>query len=368
MKILQFIGQLGTGGAEKFCVELSNEMARQNEVLLISATKIEPEMIPPRKLAKDVKLIQLNSKKKSLMGFFQIFRILRREKPDIVHIHSSLLVFFFSILVIFFKRIKFTHTIHSTITPAYQKLFNYLNKIRFLSKDLHHVCISSASQREYQSKYPKLHFYKIDNGIAPMTTTPQLADVQEELKELKEGRDYLFVSIGNYSTFKNFTMLVEVIKRLNRKGCRLSLIILGDDKSKDQEQWNRVKLSKDDHTHQLGLRSNVADYLFCADALIMSSLQEGVPLVVLEAMALGTAVISTPTGGVVDKIQPGFNGFLAKGFEVEDMERAILAFIKSTPPTRQKKPIESDLHIPFQYSMTKCAGEYLDLYTTLRKD
>ena len=162
-------------------------------------------------------------------------------------------------------------------------------------------------------------------------------------------------------------MLVDVIKKMNLKGFRISLIILGDDTSKDREQWNLVSQCKDNHTPQLGIRSNVADYLFCSDALVMSSTKEGVPLVVLEAMAVGTPVISTPTGGVLDKIKPGVNGFLAKGFEPEDLEREILAFIKATPPSKHKMPIKNKVIIPNQYAMKKCAGEYLNLYKSILK-
>ena len=163
-------------------------------------------------------------------------------------------------------------------------------------------------------------------------------------------------------------MLVKVIKKLNLKGFKISLIILGEDKSKDREQWNLVDGSKDNHTHQLGLRSNVADYLFCSDALIMSSIMEGEPLVVLEAMAMETPVISTPAGGVVDKIQSGVNGFLARGFEPEDLEREILNFIKSTPSVKHKIRIESKKIFPSEFSMNKCAGEYFSLYKTILND
>jgi len=325
-------------------------------------------MIHPRKLSKDVRLVQLNLKKKALIGFFRIFKILRAEKPDIVHIHSSLLFYYFSILVIFFKRIQFVHTIHSTLTPAYQKLFDVLNNTRSFSKNVHHVCIAASSLREFQAKYARLHFYQINNGIAPMATTSQLEDVQKEVKNFKNYRDYLFIAVGNYSHFKNFTMLVEVIKGLNLKGFRISLIILGEDTSQDREQWNLVKKLKDEHTHQLGIRSNVADYLFCSDALVMSSTMEGEPLVVLEALAVGIPVISTPAGGVADKVQPEVNGFLAKGFGPGDLERAILDFIKSTPPAKQGFPQKNEKTFLSQYSMKKCADEYLDLYQTVLND
>lgn len=368
MKILQFINQLGNGGAEKFCVELSNEIARHHEVVLCCATKIMPGMIHPRKLSGAVKLVQLDFKKKSLRGFYQIFRTLRTEKPDIVHIHSSLLFYYFTFLVILFKKVGFIHTIHSTITLGYQKLFDVLIKTKLFSKNIHHVCISSANRKEYQSKYPSLHFFQINNGIAPMATTSQLEAVQKEIEKFKKDRNYLFIAIGNYSNFKNFTMLVEVIKGLNLKGFKVSMIILGEDKSKGRKQWNLVNKLKDEHTHQLGLRSNVADYLYCSDALIMSSSQEGEPLVVLEAMAVGRPVISTPAGGVVDKIQPGINGFLARGFKPEDLEREIIAFIKSTPPAESIMPNEKKIVFPSQYSMQKCAGEYLDLYRTVLND
>lgn len=362
MKIVQFIYSLGNGGAEKFCVELSNEIVKSNVVKIYSYKKVEDWMAPPKKLNKKINLFELNLKKYSLRGFSHIYRIIKTEKPDTIHIHSSLLFFHFFLMVFLFKKIIFIHTIHTTFTPRHKKLFDLLSKIRFAHENLHHVCVSSAIRDEYKKRYPKLKFHHIDNGIAPMHTTKLLPAVNKELREIKGDNEYLFLAIGNYSTYKNFTMLVGAIKKLNLEGFKISLIILGEDQSENKEQWSLVKEKKDSYSYQLGLKGNVADYLYYCDALVMSSIIEGMPLAILEAMSMGKPIISTPAGGVIDMVDTGINGVLTRGFDEKCLIDSIREYLKYDSEKKESIKQGNKKKYITHYSMELCARKYMQLY------
>ena len=79
MKIIQVISSLGNGGAEKFVVELSNELSLSNQVLLISIKDIEDWMYPPRYLSKRVDLLALGKKNRyDLKVLSKLFKLLRK--------------------------------------------------------------------------------------------------------------------------------------------------------------------------------------------------------------------------------------------------------------------------------------------------
>ncbi len=95
MKIIHLIHSLANGGAEKFVVELSNGQSIQNEVIICSIKKIEDWMLPAKKVEPFVKLLVLNIQKNySPNILIKLYRLLRRERPEVIHVHSSILMFY----------------------------------------------------------------------------------------------------------------------------------------------------------------------------------------------------------------------------------------------------------------------------------
>lgn len=363
---MQIVHSLGNGGAEKFAVELSNELAKTNEVKLCSVKSVEAWMLPPKKIAAAVELIQLDfNKKYSIVLFCKLFRLIKKSRPDVVHVHSSILVFYFYILSLFFKKSLFLQTVHNTITPAYAKLFRFLSLFRFINHGFLNVCLSKSILEQYKSTFPKLRFVHIDNGIEKFSLTNIFETTRREIESLKKNRDTkVFTTIGNYSSFKNFTMLAKVFKELDAAGRNVILLLIGGGRSCNQKNYTEVSGIKAANTFQLGLKDNVADYLSCSDALLMSSTKEGMPLVVLEAFSIGLPIVSTPAGGVVDMVEPGVNGIIANGFEKTDMIEAINAFM--TLPDRQIREIKENNLRKFaqQYSIALSAKKYIELAYT----
>lgn len=367
MKIIEIIYSLGNGGAEKFVVELSNELAKKNEVKLCSVKPVEEWMLPPRKLSSAVDLIEIDHDKKySFNLFHELFRLVKKTKPDVVHVHSSILVLYFYFFSLFFKKTLFLQTVHSTLTPAYAKLFRFLSLFRFINRGFLNVCISKSIFEQYSSAFPKLRFVHIDNGIERVALTDKFELTKNEIAGLKKDKSIkVFIAIGNYSVFKNFTMLAEVFKEFEKTGFPAILIMLGGGRSGDQKNYAEVEQIKGENTFQLGLKDNVADYLHCSNALILSSTKEGMPLVVLEAISLGLPVISTPAGGIVDIIEPGVNGIIAKGYEKAAMIEAINSFMSMTD--HQVREIRENNMKKFnaRFSIAGCANNYLQLAYTV---
>jgi glycosyltransferase involved in cell wall biosynthesis len=363
MVILQVIHTLGNGGAEKFAVELSNELAKTNKVLLCSVKPVEEWMLPAKRISPAVELIELDfDKKYSFILFCKMFRLVKKTKPAVVHVHSSILVIYFYSLSFFFKKTLFLQTVHNTITPAYAKLFRYLSRLRFINHGFLNVCISKSIFEQYSSAFPKLRFVHIDNGIEKFSLTEKFEMTKKEIAGLKKDKNAkVFIAIGNYSVFKNFTMLAEVFKELSATGCNAILLLLGGGGSSDQKKFAEVAQIKGENTFQLGMKDNVADYLHCSDALIVSSTKEGMPLVVLEAMSLGLPVVSTPAGGVVDIIEPGVNGIIAKGFEKKDMIETINAFLALADEQVREIGDNNLKKFTERFSIAGCANNYIQL-------
>ena len=114
----------------------------------------------------------------------------------------------------------------------------------------------------------------------------------------------------------------------------------------------------------MGKANNVGDYLLNADAFLMPSLYEGLPISLLEAMSVGLVPICTPVGGLLDIIKPG-TGYLSKDLSTENYVAAIKKFLNLEGSELQS--LKQNIKTVFQneYSMESCAKKYDALYHSL---
>jgi glycosyltransferase involved in cell wall biosynthesis len=364
VKIIQLTYSLGNGGAEKFVVELSNALSVEHEVVLCTYKPNKPWMLPPEKLYAKVRNISLNiGSKKSLSNWNEAYKLIKDEKPDVVHVHASLVAFYMLLFPLFFRKVRFIHTIHNTLTPAYEKLFRHFSVFQLAGRKWINVCISKNIFELFSSRYRCLSFVHIDNGIDAQSPN-NINNLETEICAIKKNNEAkLLIAVGNFSDYKRFDLLMEVMNYFYTKKNPLYLILLGEDKSPGQNNYHKVMNMKNENVHVLGLKRNVADYMAFSDALIMSSSMEGMPLVILEAMSLGKPVISAPAGGVIDMIKNHVNGFLAADLSKEALIKAVMEFINASAEKIEQIGKNNLLDFEQKYSIANCMKNYLNIYS-----
>lgn len=103
------------------------------------------------------------------------------------------------------------------------------------------------------------------------------------------------------------------------------------------------------------------DYVAAADAFILSSVVEGMPVALIESFATGTIPLVTPAGGMVDMVKDGVNGLVSRDCSAEAIREMITRFLSLSPPELDR--IKAEARRSFEeYSIETCAGRYLDLY------
>ena len=363
MKIIQLITSLGNGGAEKFVVELSNELAKSNDVILCTFRDNQPWMIPPTKLSADVKLHSLSVRGgKNIQNIIKIFKLIKREKPDVVHVHSSLIMYYLFFFLLIFKKTKFCYTIHShSEFPSLISLFNFLNKFHLLVKSWTLIALSKSIKDDFEKKYPKLCFVYVENGIAPLELSDKQLDIFAELKEISLKGAVLFLAIGNYTSAKRFDFLAEIFKDLFSTH-NVRLLIIGKDVSKDKLIENKIISLDASNVSMLGIKTNIADYLNLSDAFICSSSIEGLPLVILEALSLGKPIVTTPAGAIREVVVNNENGFVAEDFSKEALIEKIECFIQSSEDLKIKIGENNVKKFNESFTISICAQKYLNIY------
>ncbi|RMG89258.1 MAG: glycosyltransferase, partial [Chloroflexi bacterium] len=132
------------------------------------------------------------------------------------------------------------------------------------------------------------------------------------------------------------------------------------------------------HVHDAGLEGQVTlsgrlpfedvhRYMQKADILFLPSVEEGIANVVLEAMALGTPVISTDCGGMAEVIEDGVNGLLVPVRDPGAMARAILHFADMTPEDRLRLARAARKTIEERFTVEQMVKGMIELYHSLSK-
>lgn len=359
MKILQLVYSLESGGAERFVVDLSNNLANQlqNEVILViikKRTKAE-NIHYLQDVSPNVKFVSLNCDSGlTIKAFWRVLQIIRKEKPDVVHAHCQVLQLFLP--SVFFPRIKFFHTLHSmpTICLAFKRL-KWLYRL-FYKNSIFPITISATCQQAFIDLYHIKRVKTIPNGRSPIVTTSEYHAVRDTIKQMKTNDETpVFIHVARCNHLKNQKRLFNVFERLQNEGIDFLLICIG--RGYETEFGSKYKDNK--QIRILGQKNNVGDYLAVSDFFVLSSDYEGLPISLLEAMSIGVIPISTPAGGVKDVINDGKNGYISEAIDDRSLYNKI-KFALENKGNIHKEDIINDYQQ--KYSMDTCAELYNNLY------
>lgn len=356
MKIVQLIPQLASGGAERFVVDLSNELSKKHDVVLVVSSSLEGKMsfyLP--EVSSRVSVCSLDKK----LGFdiaylYRLYKAIKREKPDIIHTHIEAFAYF-AVLKWLFPKVKFVHTVHNDAQfESGGRIKTFLKKTFFKRGWCKAATISATSAASFSSFYGKnVEQTLIYNGRL-LDFTPS----EEQLIPRINSR-YNLVSIGHISKTKNHMLLCSAVAELVAKGAPIELYMFG--RFVDEGIVNGIKALNSPHIHLMGEASNPRQYLRNADVFCMSSVIEGMPISLIEALSCGLIPICTAVGGIVDMVEEGKHGFLSHDMTVESYIKAIerfLALSKDEIETMKCNCLEKAQ----EYSIEECANHYEELY------
>lgn len=361
MKILQFIYELVPGGAERFVVDLSNELSRMNETVIYTLrddSEGNRSFYVPE-ISSRVKYVNLKIKpgfNPLLIGTFH--SILKKEKPDVVHCHLNLVNYFFPLALRFRKNIRFFYTIHNAAETEVESVTERaIRRFFFKYRLFTPVAISDETRASYRAYFKLNDVPVIYNGRTLCGKSADYDNVVREISGYKHGdRTLVFCHISRYDEKqKNHMMLVSVFNRLREEKHDLVLLIIGEGFEKAASLMAMAK----DHIHFLGIKTNVVDYLYASDAFCLSSRFEGMPISLIEAFACGCPSICTPVGGTVNTIEHGVTGYLSKSTSEEDYADAVRQFIRYGYELNREK---MKAFYRDNFSIEECTARYLDLY------
>lgn len=324
MKIVRIIARLNVGGPARHVVWLTknlqseefqsvlltgtvpegeedmNYFARENGVAPIYIPEMSRELSP-----------------KDIVSLWKVYRQIRREKPDLIHTHTAkagtigrVAGFFYRWLS--WKKVKMVHTYHGHVFHSYygkRKTAIFLFIEKALAKLTDRIIAISAQQKaEINEKFGvgnSSQFQVIELGIdlSPFAEAKAKKNILRE--EIEAGTDDIIVGfVGRLTEIKNIPLLLKAAKiyktQKGRDWPKLKFVIIGDGHLRAGLEAEAEKLGVGDQVLFLGNRNDADVFYAGLDIIALTSLNEGTPLSLIEAMANGKAFVSTAVGGVID--------------------------------------------------------------------
>lgn len=371
MKILEVITDLGSGGAERFVVDLSNELARTHDVTLMTLMddKVNPEHRNFNRYALSRNVVYFNlglPNGLKLSSQLKVLKAIYAFDPDIVHIHMDGTLNHSALATIILSwKYNVYFTIHSDIHNGYDKgVVRMLCSIYGRWGLFKSICLSEKNYEDYKAFYGESSAVRcIVNGRAPMIPTNLYEEVCREMKGYRSShKSKLFLHVARYSLVKNQHLLIDAFNQLIDEGQNIDLVIIGHGYDTDKGLELQHKANK--RIHFIGTKKNIADYMLNTDVFCLSSDYEGMPISLLEASLAGVPAVSTPVCGAVDLIKDGVNGFLSKSHSIEDYKVALKKAIEDYDIIKANAMAMKDSS---PYTIAECARKYLEYFNISQK-
>lgn len=352
------------GGAERVVVNLAENIDRTRFDLLLCCLYPAPDPAIEAELRKySIKTVYLRKRRgPDLRVLIKLCQLFLRYRPQVVHTHQYILRY--TLLPTVLARVPARiHTIHSLANKDARHLVTRLvNCLAFRVLSVVPVsvaqCVSDTVNDLYQVRSPVVY-----NGI----------NIEAGLSNVKQSQQssnkIVFLYAGRFVREKNLLMLLSAFAKAVSIREDLHLLLVGDGPEKlPIERF--IHQNKLDCTVSLQKpvgHSEMLKIIEQVDVTVLASDYEGLPMVVLESMALRKPVIATSVGGVPEVVENGATGILVPPGDKKAMCDAMLSL--AGDPTLRKSMGERGFQVFQQnFRASMMAQKYQALYLRLLED
>ena len=257
----------------------------------------------------------------TMRGLSQVLGVIR---PDIIHTHMGALRYV--MLAPRLPRAPVLHTLHSDPSIPRSKAIGAVDRL-CAARGAKSVVLSHRLADHYRQSYGQWPFAIVQIGLNPPHDLAAASERTEHTIQV--------LAVGRLASEKGFADLLHAFIGAQMVDNRLRLTIVGDGPLKHQLAETCARADVESKVTLAGYVEDPWNLMLGADVFVLSSLFEGMPLAVLEAMLASTPVIATAVGGIPDLITHKSNGYLVRPGDVADLQSALLLLASSRDLRRE---------------------------------
>jgi len=315
MKIAHVADSMEMGGAEMIVSQMCRLQRAQGHaprVYAIAALGVLGEQ-----LQKEGFTVQANVGRHLLDAQWEFLRIFKEFRPEVVHLHNPTPTVYAAAAAWMAGTPSIVSTRHSLVAPPHKRVAEF--KYALAARCCHWVagiCDATVDNLKNMHGVPERKIVRVYNGSTPVPRLPR------ERWPVKEG--FTLVYVGRFEPVKNHGLLLHAFRAARSRLGNLRLWMVGDGSQRASLEMLAAELGIREQVTFWGQQLDVAPFFSAADAFIMSSKSEGLPMSLLQAFSVGLPAIVTDVGGMAEAVRLARGGLTVAPADPEAMAGAII--------------------------------------------
>lgn len=373
LKVLLVIDGILFGGGARVFLQLAKGLVSRGHKVFVACVP-DGELAPLLKKA-GIENLPVNFRSKNILQVaYQIYKHLRTQSIDIVNSQGGRADFCSRIAARILKpKVRIVSTIAMPVEgydvgALIKGIYCFFDRLleRYVDQ---FIVVSEVLRKKLiiTHKIPSEKIIKIYNGVE--LNEYQLSDSDESITKIRKEYNieediFLIGAVGRMVWQKGFEYLIRGAKEILNNRPKIKILMVGDGPLKDKLQRLTIDLEINNQFIFAGFRKDIKKVLFSVDLVVIPSLLEGFPMVILEAMAMAKPIIATRIDGIIEQISDGLNGILVPPKDPAALTKAIMAIIDNrelakTMGLAARAKVEQDFSVEKMVAKTERA--YLSL-------
>lgn len=336
LRVLWFIKGLGAGGAERLLERSIPYLDRDRFHYELAYLLPWKNMLVSSFERASIPVHCLNFRRNfDLTVLGRLRTLLQRNEIDLVHAHLPVP----GVLARFAKagtNVKWLAYTEHNVPSRYMRMTRFLNGLTYPMNDIT-IAVSQTIAQQVQAyqRRGRPRLVTILNGV-------ELNDFEEGPSREEICRQfgfppdaYLIVNVANLVHKKGHRYLLSAAKRVLAAEPRARFLLIGAGPLRDELAREARKLDLNGHVVMTGFREDATTLMKVADVFVLSSLHEGLPVSLLEAMAAARPIVATRAGGVPELISTGETGVLVSPADDRSLAAELLKLLRD-PDLRRR--------------------------------
>ena len=325
IRVLYLVKGLGPGGAERLIVAAASAHNRSAFALRLAYLLPWKDALVPELERLEVATTCLNVRREwDLRWGMRLRRELVENPVDILHAHSPYPAGIARLVVRTLPsrlRPRIVYTLHNT-WGSFSRLTRLLNGLTY-GLDSADIAVSrivndTLTPRRRERTEVLVHGIQLDEARSQMG---KRASIRSELGVAPD--EFVVGTIANFRAQKDYPNLLEAARLLKQGDVPIRIIAVGQGPLEEEMRALHDSMALGDRVLLLGQRDDAVAVLGACDAFVMASKNEGLPVAIMEALALGLPICATSVGGIPEAVTDGVEGQLVPPSDPESLASAL---------------------------------------------
>lgn len=332
--MLQLAGSAEWAGGEVYLLQLAQRLDRSRVKLSAVCPAAGPLVERLDRLGVATTVVPMTERLVDPRALVALTRHLRQEQPDVVQSHGARANFYGRLAARLAGVPRHLSTVHNSlydypVSPLRRALYLAFDRltVRWTETVL---CVAESLARDLieRSHVPPQKIRVVHNGVDLVHFDPARGDGERIRRAFGLGPAPIVGIIGRMTPQKDHQTFLAALARVRSEVPDVRALIVGDGPLRAAIGDSAVRLGLADRCVFAGVREDIPDCLAAASVVVLSSVSEGFPFTVLEALAMARPVVATAVNGVTEIVEPDATGLLVPPRRPDLLAGAIVSLLR----------------------------------------